>query len=179
MALHEQAVGATDEWYTPPYVFGAMGAYFDLDVASPGHGVVPWIPTTMHITGNSLRHDWAGFVWMNPPFGGRNAIIPWLEKFFTHRNGVALVPDRTSCPWWQTYTRAADLALFVAGKIKFIGADGQPGDSPAQGTTLLALGSDGVTALRRAERAGLGFCMAPEFQPRTPLNASLKSREAI
>ena len=42
MALHEQSVGATDEWYTPPHVFEAMGCEFDLDVASPGQAVTPW-----------------------------------------------------------------------------------------------------------------------------------------
>lgn len=41
MSLHEQSVGATDEWYTPPYVFDAMDSVFDLDVASPGHEVTP------------------------------------------------------------------------------------------------------------------------------------------
>lgn len=159
MALHEQSIGATDEWYTPPHVFEAMGAQFDIDVSSPGRQVVPWIPATLHITGNSLRHGWAGFVWMNAPFGGRNGLAPWLEKFFAHGDGVALVPDRTSAPWWQAFAPKADLALFVAPKLKFIGADGQPGKSPAQGTTLLALGSRGEWALRNAAAAGLGNIM--------------------
>jgi hypothetical protein len=44
VALHEQCVGATDEWYTPRFVFDAMAAQFDLDVASPGSHRVPWIP---------------------------------------------------------------------------------------------------------------------------------------
>jgi hypothetical protein len=45
MALHEQCVGATDEWYTPPYIFEALGCTFDVDVASPGQ----------HVTHGSLR----------------------------------------------------------------------------------------------------------------------------
>ena len=44
MALHEQSVGATDEWYTPRYIFTALGCTFDVDVASPGQDVTPWIP---------------------------------------------------------------------------------------------------------------------------------------
>jgi len=159
MALHEQCVGATDEWYTPPHVFEAMGVTFDMDVASPGREGVPWIPATMHITGNSLRHHWHGFVWMNPPFGGRNALVPWLAKFFAHGNGVALVPDRTSAPWWQDFAPRADALLFVAPKLKFIGADGQPGKSPAQGTTLMAAGQRGVAALRTAAANGLGLML--------------------
>ena len=62
MALHEQCVGATDEWYTPDYVFRALGCTFDTDVASPGRHVTPWIPAKRFITASSLRHRWNGFV---------------------------------------------------------------------------------------------------------------------
>lgn len=161
MALHEQSIGATDEWYTPPHVFEAMGVDFDLDVASPGFEVVPWIPAFAAYTARSLEHVWSGFVWMNPPFGGRNGLAPWLEKFFAHGNGVALVPDRTSAPWWQEWAPRADLMLTVSRKLKFIGRDGKPGGSPAQGTTLLASGATGVEALRNAARNGLGTLWAP------------------
>lgn len=157
MALHEQCVGATDEWYTPPYIFEAMRRPFDVDVASPGQSVTPWIPASYFITAKSLEHVWGGFVWMNPPFGGRNGLVPWLEKFTEHGNGVCLVPDRTSAPWWQHYARHMSLILFVGRKIKFIGADGNPGKSPAQGTCLMSIGERGCAALRNAECDGLGF----------------------
>src|ERR1044072_6617982 len=104
MALHEQSVGATDEWYTPPHVFDALGCSVDVDAARPGAAVVPWIPAAAHITTNSLTSPcWRGFVWMTPPLGARNGLVPWLERFFQHGNGIALVPDRTSAPWWQKY----------------------------------------------------------------------------
>lgn len=161
MALHEQCVGATDEWYTPPHVFEAMGVRFDTDVASPGAKVVPWIPARHHVTRNSLRLQWSGFVWMNPPFGGRNGLVPWLEKFFRHGDGVCLVPDRTSAPWWQWAASRAERILFVAPKIKFIGADGVPGRSPAQGTCLMSRGSKGRAAVTAAAGRGLGFLAQP------------------
>lgn len=156
MALHEQSVGATDEWYTPPHVFEAMGVTFDLDVAAPMEQELPWIPVLRCISSHSLEQTWQGFVWMNPPFGARNGLLPWLAKFTDHNNGVALVPDRTSAPWWQQYAAYMDGVLFVSPKIKFIGADGEPGRSPAQGTSLFALGDNGMVALRNARRAGLG-----------------------
>lgn len=161
MALHEQSVGASDEWYTPPHVFEALGCTFDMDVASPGSTVTPWIPASKFILTDSLDYDWRGFVWMNPPFGSRNGLVPWLDKFFTHGNGIALVPDRTSAPWWQTYVPRAELVLFVSPKLKFIGADGIPGSSPAQGTCLLAVGNRSVEALHRAHKVGLGALMEP------------------
>jgi hypothetical protein len=156
MALHEQCVGATDEWYTPPHVFEALGCSFDVDVASPGRDVTPWIPAITFITADSLLRPWYGFIWMNPPFGGRNGLVPWLDKFFDYGNGIALVPDRTSAPWWQDAARRADRILFVAPKLKFIGADGNPGASPAQGTTLMAAGVKGRGALHTAVANGLG-----------------------
>lgn len=161
MGIHEQCLGATDEWYTPPHVFEALGTEFHVDVASPGHEVTPWIPAGYFFTSRSLERLWYGFVWMNPPFGKRNGLEPWLEKFFAHGNGIALVPDRTSAPWWQRFAPRSDMALFVASKIKFIGADGQPGKSPAQGTTLLAVGAKATEAIERAGRAGLGSVFRP------------------
>lgn len=157
VALHEQSVGATDEWYTPKYVFDAMDVEFDTDVASPGKDIVHWIPAKYHITKDSFNYLWHGVVWMNPPFGGRNGIDPWLDRFFEVRlGGVALTPDRTSAPWWQKHSAKAEKILFVSPKIKFIGADGTPGQSPAQGTTLMSFGSVGNNALVNAAGNGLG-----------------------
>ncbi len=93
---------------------------------------------------------------MNPPFGGRNGLVPWLDRFFAHGNGIALTPDRTSAPWWQDANRRADATLFVAGKVKFIRPDGTEGRSPGTGTTLFAAGQRAKAALIRAETAGLG-----------------------
>lgn len=161
MALHEQSAGATDEWYTPGFVFEAMNARFDLDpccapMRMPAHD---WCEEAYR--DNGLAIPWRGFVWMNAPFGGRNGLAPWLEKFHTHGNGVALVPDRTSAPWWQAWAPRMDLVLFVSRKIKFIDADGQPGRSPAQGTALLAMGAKASLALFTARSTGLGSIFAP------------------
>ena len=160
MALHEQSVGANSEWYTPPHVFEALGCQFAMDVASPNPPLA-WIPARQFIFDESLSEPWRGFVWMNPPFGARNGLIPWLEKFFAHSDGIALVPDRTSAPWWQQFAPRADAILFVSPKLKFIGADGNPGRSPAQGTCLLASGYQAVNALCRAQSLGLGVLMVP------------------
>jgi hypothetical protein len=161
MALHEQSVGATDEWFTPPHVFDALGCTFDLDVASPGAQITSWIPARAFITRDSLEREWRGFIWMNPPFGPRNGLVPWLQKFFDHRNGIALVPDRTSAPWWQKFAPQADLILFIGPKLKFIGADRKVDESPAQGTSLLGCGEQAGRALYRARAAGLGVLVQP------------------
>lgn len=161
MALHEQSLGKSDEWYTPPRVFDALGVTFDVDVAHPGRSVAPWVPALALISADSLQQPWRGFLWMNAPFGGRNGLEPWLQRFFEHGDGVALVPDRTSCPWWQDYAPRSDVVLAVRKKIKFIPGPGVVASSPAQGTTLFAVGARGVQALRNAAGGGLGSLWRP------------------
>ena len=150
--------GASDEWYTPAYVFDALGVLFDVDVASPPRPT--HVPCRARLSAGALETDWTGFVWVNPPFGGRNGLVPWLDKFFAHGNGIALTPDRTSAPWWQDAARRTDAMLFTARKIKFERPDGSLGKSPGDGTCLFAAGPSGVAALRNAERTGLGLLLA-------------------
>jgi hypothetical protein len=160
MALHERPA-KSDEWYTPPHVFEALGERFDMDVASPGAEIVPWVPAFDHLTANGLIAPWQGFVWMNAPFGGRNGLAPWLTRFFGHGEGIALTPDRTSAPWWQFFASHADAILFLAPKIHFIPGNGAVASSPAQGTTLFAAGPRAKAALIRAEALGAGLYLAP------------------
>ena len=156
MSVWEPSIGASDEWYTPAYVFEAMDPImFDLDVAAPKAGPVH-VPAHEWFWSDSLNCPWCDFIWMNPPFGGRNGLVPWLDRFFAHGNGIALTPDRTSAPWWQDAARRADAMLMVSGKIKFERPDGSIGKSPGTGTTLFAAGQRAVDALYRAETAGLG-----------------------
>src|SRR5262249_48146259 len=48
------------EYYTPRLIFVAMACVFDLDPASPGRDVVPWIPAKHHYTvaDNGLERPW-------------------------------------------------------------------------------------------------------------------------
>lgn len=148
MAAYEKA-GETDEWYTPAYIFEALGTRFDLDVAAPPEGP-RHVPCDNWISEASLERDWHGFVWMNPPFGHQSTKIAWLSKFFMHGNGICLVPDRTSAPWWQLFAPKAGAVLFVAPKIKFERPDGTLGESPGTGTCLFSIGYKGTRALNRA-----------------------------
>ncbi|ATP19813.1 DNA N-6-adenine-methyltransferase [Sphingobium yanoikuyae] len=160
MGQWEPSVGASNEWYTPSYVFDALGCRFDLDVAHP-HGVRTHVPCDGYLSRDGLSTPWFGFIWMNPPFGGRNGLTPWLDQFFAHGNGVALVPDRTSAPWFRDAWRQADLVMFTP-KIRFLRPDGSQGKCPSNGTALMAVGKRGCVALENAYRAGLGILARPE-----------------
>lgn len=152
-------LGKSDEWYTPKHVFDALGYRFDLDVAHP-KDIKTFVPARNIITENSLSEKWDGFVWMNPPFGGRNGLEPWLEKFFQHGNGIALVPDRTSAPWFRNAWGKSDLVLFTP-KLRFYRPDGTVGKSPSNGTALLGVGYNARLALGRAATVGLGILAQP------------------
>jgi hypothetical protein len=158
---HWETAGHSDEWYTPKYIFDALGCTFGLDVAHP-KDVNTHVPCEGYLYADALKHTWRAqgrnnLVWMNAPFGGRNSLELWLDKFFAHGNGIALTPDRTSAPWWQKAARRADLILFINGKVKFERPDGTVGKSPSNGTTLFSTGWDGRLALTRASDAGLGI----------------------
>jgi hypothetical protein len=156
MAAYE-AAGQTDEWYTPAYIFAALGCCFDLDVAAPVDGP-RHVPTSRWLSSDGLTAAWDGFVWMNPPFGHQSTKRAWLRRFFDHGNGIALVPDRTSAPWWQEFAPKASSILFVSGKIKFERPDGTIGESPGTGTCLIGAGAKAADVLARS---GLGFFVAP------------------
>lgn len=154
MAAYE-AAGESDEWYTPKYIFDALGLQFCLDVAAPPGGP-RYVPCRWHISPqqDGLRTPWEGLVWMNPPFGHQRHKRAWLRRFFDHGNGVALVPDRTSAPWFQEFAPLADAICWVSPKIKFERPDGSIGISPGTGTALFAAGEVAANAL---DRCGLGM----------------------
>ncbi len=154
MASYETA-GKSDDWYTPSYIFDALSLEFDVDVAAPLDGP-RYVPCRSWLHEDGLTMPWMGLVWMNPPFGHQSTKRRWLSKFFAHGNGVALVPDRTSAPWWQEFAPLADAVLFVAGKIKFERPDGTIGESPGTGTCLFSSGPKATDALKQS---GLGLVM--------------------
>lgn len=163
MAAYE-AHGESDEWYTPAYIFAALGERFDLDVAAPAEGP-RHAPCDAWYSEGSLERPWSGFVWMNPPFGHQAEKRRWLAKFFDHGNGIALMPDRTSAPWFQEFAPSADALLWVSPKVKLERPDGSVGKSPGTGTVLMATGTRGLRALKRA--TSLGMVTRPVSGPDT------------
>lgn len=154
MSEHESCVGASDDWYTPIHIFEALGVEFDLDPCSPG--LDHWVPAkrVISLPECGLSASWDGIVWMNPPFGGRNGQVPWLEKFIKHGSGIALVAARTSSGWFHDHIPGADAILFPRGKTKFVRPDGSIGGSPGTGVVLISMGEVCCEALRNS---GLGI----------------------
>lgn len=160
MAEHESSIGASDDWYTPPEIFAALGMTFDLDPCSPGPD--HWVPARRVYTkaDDGLAQPWAGTVFMNPPFGGRNGHVPWLRRFLEHGDGIAVVRAYTSSSWFHDWAVRARAMLFPRGKTKFIRPDGSIGRAPGHGVVLLGMGDAAVGALRRSQ-LGLFVDLAP------------------
>lgn len=172
MSEHENSIGQSDEWYTPPYYFEALGLTFDLDPCSPGPH--HWVPARKVYTkaDDGLSQDWgSGIVFVNPPFGGRHGQVPWLRKFFDHGSGIALVRAYTSADWFHDHVAPqAETLLFPRGKTKFVRGEamtsvdrkgkitqhlaGTIGTSPGHGVVLIGMGSRANAALRRS---GIGL----------------------
>lgn len=74
---HWESKSKSSEHYTPKYIFDALNCEFDIDVAAPKNRSRCFVPAKKYITSGSLKKDWGvAFVWMNPPFGGRNQKTP-------------------------------------------------------------------------------------------------------
>jgi hypothetical protein len=145
-----EKIGESDEWYTPKFIFDALKLQFDLDVASPG--VSHWVPALKVFTkeDDGLKQPWIGTVFMNPPFGGRNGQVPWIEKFVKHGDGIAIIAARTSAKWFQDLVPLCDAICFPRGKTKFIRPDGSVGKSPGSGIAIVAIGDKSTKKLQES-----------------------------
>lgn len=176
MAEHESCTGKSDDWYTPPDYFTAFGCRFALDPCSPGPG--HWVPADRIYTksDDGLSKPWDGFVFMNPPFGGRFGHVPWLKKFFAHGDGIGVIRSYTSSSWWHDWMPLAELICFPRGKTRFIPSaetkariereskTGKFNNAPGHGVALFSVGAKGREVL---SRCGLGMLWTLPPQERT------------
>jgi hypothetical protein len=171
------AASTSPEWFTPPRVFEVMGVEFDMDPASPGADIVPWIPAKQHLTRaeDGLTTPWEGFVWCNPSYGVRNGMQKWIDKFVVHGNGVILLPGYTYTKWFHDFMSAVDLILFPLFKLNFISPRLPAGRNATLSNCLAASGEQGQAALRNAAASGFGKLFIPEkvFAPRNWQSGSI------
>jgi hypothetical protein len=144
------------EWYTPAWIFDALGVPFDLDPASP-HDMETAVPATTKYTvfDDGLSRTWAGRVWLNPPYGPSTG--QWMRRMVAHGDGIALVFSRTDASWFQEAMTHASAILFMAGRIDFVpGRENQHKKSRAgAGTALFAFGDECAAVLGRLHTHGV------------------------
>lgn len=147
--------GEENQWFTPKYIFDAIGLEFDMDPCSPGAGLTH-VPAKKHLTivEDGLATPWEGTVFVNPPYGNHTPV--WMKKLAEHNDGIALVFSRTDVKWFQEYASQTSAVCFISSRVKFhkghIGEGSQVG-TPGTGSMLLAFGEKAAEALKQS---GLG-----------------------
>lgn len=145
--------GTTDEWYTPQEIIDALGK-FDLDPCAP---VVPLWPTATIMynkNDNGLSKEWAGRVWLNPPYS-RPLIEKFVSRLAEHGNGIALLFNRCDSKMFQDVIFEKATAMkFLRNRIRFFRPDGTRGDSPGCGSILIAFGEGNAEILKKSPLPG-------------------------
>jgi site-specific DNA-methyltransferase (adenine-specific) len=117
---------------------------FDLDpCATPETAKCPRFFTPAD---DELRQEWAGRVFMNPPYG--RAIAAWMRKAWESSQTTAelvvyLVPARTDTGWWHEYAGRGDVR-FLQGRLRFGGAKS---GAPFPSAVVVFRNAAGVTKL--------------------------------
>ena len=138
----------SDDYYTPKWLFDALGVEFDIDVCAPVQGI-PWLPAKRWYSqaDDGLSQDWGGkFVWMNPPF---SKATPWAHKFIENGNGIALMPV-SRAKWLVDIWNLPDITVMLTPTdLKFRTPEGADKHISFQ-TFLFAIGPKGCDALNNA-----------------------------
>jgi hypothetical protein len=93
---------------------------------------------------------------MNPPYGTRPVIAPWMRRIAAHGVGTALIFARTETEvFFETVWNAATALLFIEGRLHFHHPDGrraeENGGAPS---VLIAYGLHDAEALAESGVAG-------------------------
>lgn len=154
MGSHQSARAETTTWLTPPNLIAELGP-FDLDpCAAPSPR--PWPTAARHIElpEDGLAADWAGHVWLNPPYSF--AAWQWLAKLAEHGDGIALVFARTETAGFvaQVWEKATGV-LFLYGRLHFHKPDGERARANSGAPScLVAYGERAAEKLRNTRLEG-------------------------
>ena len=141
------------EWYTPAeYIEAARKVMGSIDVDPATNDFAQkTVDAATHYTAkdDGLAQDWAGTVWMNPPFK-----MPEVAQFIAKLceavetgdvpQAVVVTNNNTDTKWWHRAAEASSAICFTRGRVKWYNA-AQPDCSPTNGQTFFYFGSRAKT----------------------------------
>ena len=153
-----------NEWYTPAeYIEAArevMGG-IDLDPASTEEANSVIGARVFHTKEeDGLAQEWAGRVWMNPPYA-QPLVAQFCEKLVESiRSGavteaIVLVNNATETNWFASMIAVSSAVVFPAQRVKFWGPDGKIA-APLQGQALIYIGKQCARFREAFSRFGWG-----------------------
>ena len=128
-----------DRLKTPEWVYSRLGK-IDLDPCAGIDTDIGSVNWAIERGENGLERNWFGFVYCNPPFSQKEV---WAEKMQEHGNGILILPERGSAPWFGPLAASAGHYWVMGKKINFVGGP----SSNNVGSCLFPFGEVAVTRL--------------------------------
>ena len=112
-----QTTRTSDDYWTPKWLFDALGLMFDIDVACPPEGPAH-TPCKRFFTqaDDGLAQPWNGRVFMNPPYSNAS---PWVNKWLDHGNGIAITVVGKS-KWGDRLWAESDAIVLLKQNMHFV-----------------------------------------------------------
>lgn len=140
-----------NEWYTPAIYIEAARAVMgsiDVDPASCERANETVKANRYFTSENSgLEANWAGNVWMNPPYS-RPLVSQFAQRLLSEVESgnttaaIVLVNNFTDTQDGQSLLRRCNAVCFAEKRIRFIDKNGEPSGAPLQGQMFLYFGED-------------------------------------
>lgn len=96
---------------------------------------------------DGLLLEWEGFVYCNPPFSQKEI---WIARMIEHNNGILILPERGSAPWFGPLASACGSYFVMGKKINFIGGP----SSNNLGSVLFPFGQEAIERIQKADFPG-------------------------
>lgn len=146
-----------DQLLTPKWVYQALGPV-DLDPCAATNTFIGKTNYAIAHGQDGLILPWKGFVYCNPPFSQKEL---WINRMIQHNQGILLLPERGSAPWFGPLAETSGKYFVMGKKINFIGGP----SSNNVGSCLFPFGE--VAAIRLLNSGLPGhFVEVKTFRPR-------------